>query len=182
MGSLGHHSAVAEIFGIKLSGFLAWWLWRTIYLMKLPGLDRKIRVATDWTLDLILPTDITQLKTGKPEGIRREYFEPNEIICRQGDRGDWLYVLVDGEVEVVKSVPGQGEVTLRKLRAGECFGEIALVSDQPRSATVRSLTSVNVLALDRDAFQALFSNLPPLRGFFEQLIEARLKGPGDRMA
>src|SRR2546422_6147940 len=55
MGSLGHHSAVAEIFGIKLSGFLAWWLWRTIYLMKLPGLDRKIRVATDWTLDLILP-------------------------------------------------------------------------------------------------------------------------------
>jgi len=182
MGSLGHHSAVAEIFGIKLSGFLAWWLWRTIYLMKLPGLDRKIRVATDWTLDLILPTDITQLKTGKPEGIRREYFEPNEIIFRQGDRGDWLYVLVDGEVEVVRSVPGQGEVTLRTLRAGECFGEIALVSDQPRSATVRSLTSVNVLALDRDAFQALFSNLPPLRGFFEQLIEARLKGPGDRMA
>jgi len=182
MGSLGHHSAVAEIFGIKLSGFLAWWLWRTVYLMKLPGLDRKIRVATDWTLDLILPTDITQLKTGKPEGIRREYFEPNEIIFRQGDRGDWLYVLVDGEVEVVRSVPGQGEVTLRTLRAGECFGEIALVSDQPRSATVRSLTSVNVLALDRDAFQALFSNLPPLRGFFEQLIEARLKGPGDRMA
>jgi len=182
MGSLGHHSAVAEIFGIKLSGFLAWWLWRTIYLMKLPGLDRKIRVATDWTLDLILPTDITQLKTGKPEGIRREYFEPNEIIFRQGDRGDWLYVLVDGEVEVVRSVPGQGEVTLRTLRAGECFGEIALVSDQPRSATVRSLTSVNVLALDRDAFQALFSNLPPLRGFFEQLIEARLKGRGVRMA
>jgi NADH:ubiquinone reductase (H+-translocating) len=55
MGALGRRSAVAEIFGIKLSGFLAWWLWRTIYLMKLPGLDRKIRVATDWTLDLILP-------------------------------------------------------------------------------------------------------------------------------
>src|SRR5262249_28163880 len=42
MGSLGRRSAVAEIFGVKLSGFLAWWLWRTIYLMKLPGLDRKI--------------------------------------------------------------------------------------------------------------------------------------------
>jgi len=71
---------------------------------------------------------------------------------------------------------------LRRLRPGECFGEIALVSEQARSATVRSLTGVNVLAVDRDAFQALFSNLPPLRGFFEQLIEARLKGPGDRMA
>src|SRR5437879_13420198 len=126
--------------------------------MKLPGLDRKIRVATDWTLDLILPTDITQLKTGKPEGIRREYFEPNEIICRQGDRGDWLYVLVDGEVAVVKSVRGQGEVALRQLRAGECVGEIDLVSDQPRSATVRRLTRVSVLALARDPCQALRSN------------------------
>src|SRR5207249_10104874 len=54
MGSLGRRSAVAEIFGVKLSGFLAWWLWRTIYLMKLPGLDRKIRVAAAWTLDLVL--------------------------------------------------------------------------------------------------------------------------------
>src|SRR5438445_695269 len=182
MGSLGHHSAVAEVFGMKLSGFLAWWLWRTIYLMKLPGLDRKIRVATDWTLDLILPPDITQLKTEHPEGIRRAHFEPDEIIFREGDRGDVLYVLVDGEVEVTKRVPGQGDVVLRRLRPGECFGEIALVSDQARSATVRSLTGVNVLAVDRDAFQALFSNLPPLRGFFEQLIEARLGGPGDPMA
>ena len=62
MGALGRRSAVAEIFGFKLSGFLAWWLWRTIYLMKLPGLDRKIRVATDWTLDLILPPDIVQFE------------------------------------------------------------------------------------------------------------------------
>ncbi len=181
MGSLGHRSAVAEIFGIKLSGFLAWWLWRTIYLLKLPGLDRKLRVATDWTLDLILPPDITQLKTEHPEGIRREHFEANEIIFREGDRGDWLYVLVDGEVEVIKHLAGQGDVTLRRLCAGECFGEIALVSDRPRSATVRSLTSVNVLAVDRDAFHSLFSNLPPLRGFFEQLIEARLKGTKDEM-
>ena len=173
MGSLGHRSAVAEVFGLKLSGFLAWWLWRTIYLMKLPGLDRKIRVATDWTLDLILPPDIVQLKTDKSFAIRREHFEPEEVVFREGDRGDWLYVVLDGEVEVVRSVRGQGEVTLRKLGAGECFGEIALVSDKPRTATVRSCTSVNLLAVDRDAFQALFSSLPPLRGFFEQLIAGR---------
>lgn len=99
-----------------------------------------------------------------------------------GDRGDRLYVLVDGEVEVTKHVSGRGDVVLRRLGPGECFGEIALVSDQARSATVRSLTSVNVLAVDRDAFNSLFSNLPPLRGFFEQLIEMRSKGPADRMA
>src|SRR5437867_1344522 len=173
MGSLGHHSAVAEVFGLKISGFLAWWLWRTVYLMKLPGLDRKIRVATDWTLDLILRPDIVQLKTDKPVGIRREHFEPGQVVFREGDRGDWLYVVVDGEVEVLKTIPDRGETCLRTLGPGECFGEIALVSDRPRSATVRSLGNVNLLAVDREAFQALFSNLPPLRGFFEQLIDMR---------
>ncbi len=180
MGSLGHRSAVAEVFGLKLSGVLAWWLWRTVYLLKLPGLDRKIRVAADWTLDLVLPADITQLKTEHVDGIRREHFEPSETIFREGDRGDWLYVLLDGEVEVTRRVPGQGESVLRRLGPGDCFGEIALVSDRPRSATVRSLTGVNVLAVDRDAFTALFSALPPLRGFFEQLIDAR-SGPREPM-
>jgi NADH dehydrogenase len=173
MGSLGRRSAVAEILGMKLSGFLAWWLWRTIYLLKLPGLDRKIRVATDWTLDLLLPTDIVQLKTDRAVGVRREYFEPGQIVFREGDRGEWLYVVSEGEVEVLKD-DGAGRLApLRRLGPGECFGEIALVSDRPRTATVRAVCATNVLAVDRDAFQALFATLPPLRGFFESLIETR---------
>jgi len=76
MGSLGHRSAVAEVFGMPLSGFLAWWLWRTVYLLKLPGLDRKLRVATDWTLDLLLPPDIVQLKTDKAFSIRGSISSP----------------------------------------------------------------------------------------------------------
>jgi len=173
MGALGRRSAVAEIFGIKLSGFLAWWLWRTIYLMKLPGLDRKIRVATDWTLDLILPPDIVQLKTERTPGVRREYFEPGQVIFREGDRGDWLYVVTEGEVEVLKTVPGRGEQPLRRLGVGDCFGEIALVSDMARSATVRAVSATNVLAVDREAFQAMFASLPPMKGFVEQLIASR---------
>jgi NADH dehydrogenase len=173
MGSLGHHSAVAEVLGVKLSGLLAWWLWRTIYLMKLPGLDRKLRVATDWTLDLVLPPDIVQLETRTGMGVRREHFEPDEVVFREGERGDRLYVVLDGEVQVSKQVPGQGAVPLRRLGRGECFGEIALVSDQPRSATVRTLSRADLLAVDRETFQALFASLPPLRGVFEQLIATR---------
>jgi NADH dehydrogenase len=173
MGSLGRRSAVAEIFGVRLSGFLAWWLWRTIYLLKLPGLDRKIRVATDWTLDLVLPTDIVQLKTERALAVRREYFEPGQVVFREGDRGDWLYVVTEGEVEVLKNGGAAEPTALRRLGPGECFGEIALVSDRPRSATVRATCATNVLAVDREAFQALFATLPPLRGFFESLIETR---------
>ena len=180
MGALGHRSAVAEVFGVKLSGFLAWWLWRTIYLMKLPGLDRKIRVAVDWTLDLILPADIVQLRTDRSVGIRREHFEPGEVIFEEGGHGDWLYIVVDGEVEVLKRVPDAMEMSIRRLGPGECFGEIALLGDHVRTATTRSVTAVNLLAVDREAFEALFSTLPPLRHFFERLIEDRM-APGERL-
>jgi NADH dehydrogenase len=62
LASLGRRSAVAEVFGLKFSGFLAWWLWRSIYLMKLPGFERKLRVVIDWTLDLFFSRDIVYLR------------------------------------------------------------------------------------------------------------------------
>jgi NADH dehydrogenase len=62
LAGLGRRSAVAEILGFQFSGFVAWWLFRTIYLMKLPGFERKLRVAIDWTLDLIFPRDIVYLR------------------------------------------------------------------------------------------------------------------------
>jgi len=67
MGALGHRCAVAELFGLQFSGFIAWWLWRTIYLMKLPGWGRRLKVASSWTLDLFLPTELVQLKVGRTE-------------------------------------------------------------------------------------------------------------------
>lgn len=62
LAGLGRRTAVAEILGFKFSGFFAWWLWRTIYLMKLPGFERKLRVAIDWTLDLFFPRDTVYLR------------------------------------------------------------------------------------------------------------------------
>lgn len=61
MAHLGEHKAVAMIGGFKLSGFPAWWLWRTYYLFRIPTLERKIRVALDWTLDLIFSRDTVKV-------------------------------------------------------------------------------------------------------------------------
>ena len=54
---------MARIFGFNFSGFIAWWLWRTIYLSKLPRLEKKLRVALDWTLDIFFPKDGVQFLT-----------------------------------------------------------------------------------------------------------------------
>ena len=57
---VGHHTACAEIKGVRFSGLLAWMMWRAIYLSKLPGLERKVRVFVDWNIELFFPRDIVQ--------------------------------------------------------------------------------------------------------------------------
>lgn len=63
LAALGRRTGVAQIMGVNFSGFIAWWLWRTIYLMKLPRFEKKLRVAIDWTLDLIFEKDPVQFLT-----------------------------------------------------------------------------------------------------------------------
>ena len=63
LAAIGRRTGVANIFGINFSGFLAWWMWRTIYLSKLPRFEKKLRVALDWTLDLLFSKDLVQFQT-----------------------------------------------------------------------------------------------------------------------
>jgi len=72
LAAIGRRTGVANILGINFSGFIAWWMWRTIYLSKLPRLEKKVRVALGWSLDLFFSKDLVQLKT-------------NDVtVCRSG--------------------------------------------------------------------------------------------------
>jgi NADH dehydrogenase len=66
LASIGRRTGVARILGVNFSGFIAWWLWRTIYLSKLPGFEKKVRVALEWTLDLFFDKDIVQYQHSSP--------------------------------------------------------------------------------------------------------------------
>jgi len=63
LAAIGKRTGVANILGMNFSGFIAWWLWRTIYLSKLPRLEKKLRVVMDWTLDLVFSKDLVQFLT-----------------------------------------------------------------------------------------------------------------------
>ena len=174
MGSLGHRSAVAEVFGLKVSGFVAWWLWRTIYLTKLPGWGRRLRVATSWTLDMILPPELVQLRLGVSQGITREHYEPGQVVFHQGDLGDRLYIILRGLAEVAcADSHGAAESVVARLGPGQCFGEMALIREATRSATVRCTETMDVLSLPKQEFAMLAAHLPDLRRSFERMSEER---------
>jgi NADH:ubiquinone reductase (H+-translocating) len=73
LASIGRRVGVARVFGLNFSGFLAWWMWRTIYLSKLPRLEKKVTVAMEWTLDLFFTKDFVQYLSsdGTPHGSVR---------------------------------------------------------------------------------------------------------------
>jgi NADH:ubiquinone reductase (H+-translocating) len=175
MGALGRHSAVAEVFGVRLSGFLAWFLWRTVYLMKLPGWGRRLKVAVAWTLDLILPPELVQLEAQGSTGIVREHFEPGQEVFEQGDVGDRVYVVLSGAAEVVRD--GQQVAALGR---GDYFGEMAVLGGAQRNATVRCTDAMDVLVLPRREFAMLSGSLPELRQSFEATAGGRARTIGSR--
>ena len=78
--NLGHHVAVAQIKWFKFSGFLAWFLWRTVYLVKIPHWSRKARVVSGWTLDLLFGR--TAIETETPRRLRSRVEEKREATER----------------------------------------------------------------------------------------------------
>ncbi len=169
LASLGHLSAVVEIGFIRLTGFIAWWVWRTIYLSKLPGWYRRLKVTIDWTVDLFFPRDIVQVDASRTQRIGRQHYEPGQLIVEEGDAGDTFFSIVSGEVEVVKRTHDGREQLLAQLGPGAYFGEEALLSGKPRSASVRAKTTCDLLCLGRSDFKALADNIAALGETFKRV-------------
>jgi NADH dehydrogenase len=70
LAAIGKRTGVAQMFGFNFSGFVAWWLWRTIYLSKLPRFEKKCRVALDWSLDLLFSKDLVQLTSLRAPAVQ----------------------------------------------------------------------------------------------------------------
>jgi NADH dehydrogenase len=173
MGALGSRRAVAELAGgIKLSGLLAWFMWRTVYWWKLPGIDRKIKLGVSWALDFLLPPETVQLKTGGSRGVSQIHYEPGDEVFHQGDIGDALYIIIKGQVEVVIEENGSERVVCQ-MGAGEFFGELALLQHRPRTASVRCTQPTTLLALPKADFQALAMSLPQLRTDMDRVAASR---------
>jgi NADH:ubiquinone reductase (H+-translocating) len=172
LGSLGHGTAVAQICGFKISGLLAWCLWRCIYLMKMPGLNRKVRIATDWLLHLLFPPELAQTKVAFESGIRNQHFEPGDVIFQQGDLGDSVYVIEEGECEVLHEQNDEQKL-VATLNRGECFGEMALLSDRSRNATIRARYPTNVLIIPKADFNKLRQSVPAFGDVFSELVKRR---------
>ena len=101
-----------------------------------------------------------------------EDYEPGDLIFREGEVGECAYFIHSGEVEVVRAGQGQPQVVAR-LGQGEYFGEVALITNTPRNATLRAASKVRVAVLGKENFKALLSVLPSTKGDILKTVQAR---------
>jgi MFS family permease len=128
----------------------------------------ELRILTSVPIFSPLPGTSLEHLAGRLVPLR---LDPGEIIVREGDAGDRFYIVAEGTVEV-----SEGGFPLSEIGAGGYFGEIALVRDVPRTATVTSKTPVVLYALDREDFLAAVTNHAPSAEAAEEVVSARLAG------
>ena len=165
--SIGGHSAVAEIMGMRVSGFLAWFLWRGIYLMKLPSIPQQIKVGIEWACDLVFPRTLAHLRADRTRRIGKAYYAPGDYVFRRGDSATEFYVIEKGEVEILKHDESGAECTgtecIAVLATGDFFGESSLLNRTTRNHSVRAKTELVCTVLGRNVFTQISSAMTPLR-------------------
>src|SRR2546423_7852146 len=116
------------------------------YIEGLKGLERAVPSE---------PRDVVGQTASKAE---LQVFAPGDIVLNEGDAADRFYMIIKGEAEATQRGPDGSQVVINRFGPGDYFGEIGLLNDAPRLATVRAKTSLEVMALDRDSFARLLKS------------------------
>ena len=108
LASLGGGRGVAEVFGVRLSGFPAWLLWRGYYLSFVPGFATKVRILVQWVLDLMVGRSTVQTGSVTPRATRYVRYRAGDRVFEEGNRADGFYAVIEGAFEL----------TVRSARTG----------------------------------------------------------------
>ena len=171
--SIGGYQAVAEMFGMRISGFLAWFLWRGVYLFKLPTWSRRIKVALDWAWDVIFPRDLSFLNTDASHHITHAFYRPGDFIHRQGEAARVFSIIDEGEVEILQAEGNQEAKVVAVLGKGDFFGEGALLGNRPHETSIRARTVVRLGQVGSALFSQIAGSFAPFRDLLANAVTRR---------
>jgi NADH dehydrogenase len=178
LASLGMSKAVADVYGFKLSGTLAWLLWRGFYLSFLPGFWSKFRVGLTWMINTVMPPNIVQIQT-PPPATRYVHYRKGDTVFEPGMLIDGFYTVVKGSFRLTIDNEETGEHFEKVFGPGEHFGERVLVRSALRTGLVVALEDGVLLFIAQKDFTRFARAFPFLDNYFRDYIE-RTFGGGDK--
>ena len=174
LATIGHHNGVAEIYGLKFSGLVAWFLWRAVYLMKIPTFRRKLNVVVDWTWDIFFKPNIVQVRVAQQQRFKQAHYAAGDFVFRKGEPSTGFFVVKAGSAGLqLGEASGTPLVTWTK---GDHFGEGALLegAEHPTcSASVKAETPLDLIVLEPADFLGLAESLGALQRELEHSLFAR---------
>jgi len=171
LASIGHYSAVADVFGIRLSGLIAWFMWRGFYILRLPGFATKVRVTLNWLFDYILPRNIVQMRDNPSAATRFVRLKKDDVLFRPGQIVDGFYAVVHGSLESRIRDEESGQDHVRQLGPGDHWGERALTEHCQTRGSLTAMEDSRVLVLKPDDFTNLRMSLPVLDEYFSRISD-----------
>ena len=181
LASLGMSKAVADVYGVKMSGFFAWLLWRGFYLSFLPGFVAKFRVALNWIINSIMPPNIVQLRM-RPPATRYIHFWKGDKVFEPGMLIDGFYTVINGSFKLTIDNPGTDEHFEKVFGPGEHFGERVLVKSELRTGLVEALEDGLLLFIAQKDFTRFARAFPILDTYFKDYIKETFGGPDKAFA
>lgn len=175
LASLGMSKAVADVYGIKLSGTLAWLLWRGFYLSFLPGFISKLRVGLNWLVNSILPPNIVQIQV-PPPATRYIHYRKGDKVFEPGMLIDGFYTVIRGAFRLTIDNPQTGEHFEKVFGPGEHFGERVLLRSALRTGLVVALEDGLLLFIAQKDFTRFARAFPFLDNYFRDYIEKTFGG------
>jgi NADH dehydrogenase len=166
---LGKRNAVGRLWNIPLKGIAAYYTWCACMVLYLPDNAKRVRTLFDWFTNLFFGREITSAGESSSMGVGTEIYEPGQTIIKQGDVGHAMYIIQSGRVEVVAANVGSTK-RLAELGPGQHFGEISVLKDVLRTATVRALEPSTLLRISRENTRQLSGAFQP----FAEMTTARL--------
>ena len=174
---LGRFSGAARIMGVNISGFWAWWLYRTFFLFQLPGLKRKMQVLIDWSLELVFHRDIVKLDITKSHQTTYSHYSQGQKVFSQGDLASGFFIILRGQVAVIRETGGIYE-SVATLGPGEYFGEMSLLYGVRHTATIQAISAVDVVQMNGTDFTTLVNSSFDFKELFSGVMRERLSGLG----
>jgi NADH:ubiquinone reductase (H+-translocating) len=181
LASLGMSKAVAEVYGVKLSGTLAWLLWRGFYLSFLPDFATKLRVLVNWVLNLFVPPNIVLIESTQ-SGSRYMHYRKGDKVLEPGMLIDGFYTVVKGALKLTIDNAETGEHFEKVFGPGEHFGERVLLKSALRTGLVVALEDSVVLWISQKDFTRLAGAFPFLDSYFMDYIDKTFGGPDKSFA
>ena len=174
LATIGHHNGVAEIYNLKFSGLLAWFLWRSVYLLKIPTFSRKLNVVVDWTWDIFFKPNVVQVRPPVPQRFKQAHYGAGDFVFRKGDFANAFFVVKAGTVGLY--LDESGERPLVTFTKGDHFGGGAFLEaggNPTHPGSAKAETPLDLVVLGREDFAVLAESLGALQRDLEHSLFAR---------